>query len=168
MERLAELGINLWSIFVYMTTTGLMVIVLTVLIYKPLLKFIDQRRKLIGDSIDEANLIREEFSKKLTESEKEKKSMEGELRQEMNNLRSFVEKKRLEMTTEMEASRSEMLAKAQKEIEEQKKKIIEGAEKEVMEIMTRIVLEIVQQKVPEQVIAESIEEAWKNYSRHER
>lgn len=166
MDRLAELGIDLWSILVYMTTTGLMVIVLTWLIYKPLLKFIDQRRKLIGDSIDEANLIREEFSKKLTESEKEKKGMEAELRQEMDNLRSFVEKKRLEMATEMEISRSEMMTKAQKEIEAQKNKIIESAEKEVMEVMTRIVLEIVQQKVPEKVIAESIEEAWKQYSKN--
>jgi hypothetical protein len=29
------------------------------------------------------------------------------------------------------------------------------------------VLEIVQHKVPEKIITESIEEAWKNYSRHE-
>lgn len=166
MDRLAELGIDLWSILVYMTTTGVMVVVLTVLIYKPLLNFIDQRRKLIGDSIDEANLIREEFSKKLHESEKEKRVMEGELRQEMDNLRSFVEKKRLEMATEMEANRSEMMAKAQKEITAQKEKIIESAEKEVMEVMTRIVLEIVQRKVPEKVIAESIEEAWKQYSKN--
>ena len=166
MDRLSELGIDVWSILVYMTTTGLMVIVLTILIYKPLLKFIDQRRKLIGDSIDEANLIREEFSKKLTESEHEKRVMEAELRQEMENLRNFVEKKRLEMATEMETNRADMIAKAQRDIEDQKRKVIESAEKEVMDLITRIVLEIVQRKVPESVITESIEEAWGQYSKN--
>lgn len=163
MDRLSQLGIDLWSIVIYIANTGVVLAVLTYFLFKPILKFIDARRKHIADSIEEANLLREEFSKKLATSEAEKKKMEAELRQEMQNLQKFLETKRIELISEMETTRTEMMRKAQNEIDERKASLIKDTEKEVMAIMTRIILEIVQNKVPENVVQESIHDSWKQY-----
>lgn len=163
MDRLSQLGIDLWSIVIYIANTGVVLAILTYFLFKPILKFIDSRRKQIADSIEEANLLREEFGKKLHTSEVEKKKMEAELRQEMQNLQKFLETKRIELVSEMETVRTDMMRKAQEEIDARKESLIKDTEKEVMAIMTRIILEIVQNKVPENVIQESIHESWKQY-----
>lgn len=163
MDRLAGLGIDLWSIVVYMANTGVVVAFLTYFLFKPILKFLDQRRKLIADSIEESKNLREEFAKKLEESTAEKKAMEAQLRQEMDNLHKFIESKRVELTKEIETQRVEMMNRAQADIDRRKTTLLKEAEKEVMQLMTKIILDIVQNKVPEQVIQESIHDAWKRY-----
>lgn len=163
MDRLADLGIDLWSIVVYMANTGVVLTVLFFLAYKPLLKFIDERRKRIADSIEEANLLREEFSKTLKEGEAEKNRIEKELRDELKNLEKFLEEKRVELTKEMEEARQAMLKKSDEELAERKARLVKDVEKDVMNLMTRIILDIVQNKVPESVIQESIQDAWKQY-----
>ncbi len=161
MENLAKLGIDVWSILLYMINTGVIMIALFYLLYKPLLKFFDERRKLIADSIHEAKNLREEFAHKLKQSQEEKKRSEAELRKELEAMHRHIETKRKELMAEMEEERTKIMQKAHAEIEKKKTSIIKDAEKEVMQMMTRIILNIVQNKVPEKVIEDSIAEAWK-------
>ncbi|EKD93875.1 MAG: hypothetical protein ACD_28C00035G0012 [uncultured bacterium] len=165
MDGLAQLGIDFWSIFIYIVNTGVVLVALIYFLYRPILNTIDQRRKIIADSIEEANLLREEFTKKMEESEMERKKTETELKEEMANLQRFLEAKRIELIHEMETAKTEMMLKAEKEIEARKTTILKESEKEVMQMMTKIILDIVQNKVPEQVIQESIHESWVHYNR---
>ncbi len=161
MESLSKLGIDLWSILLYMINTGVIMVALFFLLYKPVLKFFDERRKLIADSINEAKNLREEFAHQLKQSQEEKKRSEAELRKELENMHRHIEAKRKELTAEMEEERTRMMQRAHEEIDKKKASIIKDAEKEVMQMMTRIILNIVQHKVPEKIIEESISDAWK-------
>lgn len=58
MEKLLNLGIDPWSILVYLLNTGVVLTVLTYLLYKPMLKFIDQRRQQILNNIDQAQIFK--------------------------------------------------------------------------------------------------------------
>lgn len=165
MDKLLSLGIDPWSILLYWINTGLLLAVLTYLLYKPILGFIDKRRQQIIDSIDESKKMKETFEEKLAESEKKREEKEAELKEELANLHKFTEQKRAELTTEMEQARSEMMQKTQKEIDEKKANLIKDAEKDIKALMTRIILEIVESKVPEEVISESISSAWKSYNK---
>ncbi|PIQ77526.1 hypothetical protein COV82_03995 [Candidatus Peregrinibacteria bacterium CG11_big_fil_rev_8_21_14_0_20_46_8] len=166
MENLLKLGIDPISILVYILNAGLVLIVLTYLLYKPLLRFIDQRRKQIADSVEEARVIRDDFSKQLEESREEKKKVEAELRTEITNLQKFLDKKRHELVAEMEAARTEMMQKGHEELAQRKAELINEVEKDIKSIMGRIILEVVQNKVPENVITESIQDAWKQHAKH--
>lgn len=57
-----------------------------------------------------------------------------------------------------------MMEKAQAEIDKKKEQLIKDAESEIKELMTKIILEIVENKVPENVINDSIKSSWKNYA----
>lgn len=163
MENLLKLGIDPISILVYMVNAGLVLVVLTYVLYKPLLRFIDERRKQITDSVEEARVIRDDFSARLEESREEKKKAELELRTEITNLQKFVDKKRHELVAEMEAARTEMMRKGNEELEKRKTEIVQEAEADIKKVMAKILLQVVQNKVPEKVILESIQEAWAQY-----
>jgi len=162
MDQLSSLGIDPWSMLLYLLNTGVLLAVLTYLLYKPILKFIDQRQKQIKENIEEAQKLQKTFEDRLAKSEQERTKVEAELRQELDNLHKFTEKKRAELIAEMDKARTEMLEKAQQEIEVRKAGIIKDAEAEVKKVMTKIILHIVENKVPEDVIESSIKSAWKS------
>lgn len=164
MDKLNSLGIDLGSIVFYIINTGILLAVLTYLLYKPVLRAIDKRQTQITDSIEEAEKLKKEFQQQLEESEKKRKEIESDLRQDLANLQKLTEEKKAEMIKEMEAKRVEMLEKAQQEIDQKKENLLKEAEKEVKELMTKIILHIVENKVPQDVIDSSIKSAWKTYS----
>lgn len=163
MEKLLTLGIDPLAIVVYLTNAGLLLIVLTKFLYKPVLKIIDDRRDLISNSIDEAQKLKESYAKELKASEEQREAVEAALQEELANLKKFSEEKRAELIADMDKARSDLMQKAQDEIDQKKASLIKDAEKEIKVIMTKVILDIVQNKVPETVIQESVQEAWKQY-----
>lgn len=161
MDKLLALGIDPWAMLLYLVNTGIVIIVLTYYLYKPILNFVDKRRDQILKNIDESKHLQETFEKKLEESEKKKSKMEAELKEEMSNLSKFTEAKKKELIAEMEASRISMIKKAQEEIEARKEGLMKEVEGEVKVLMAKIILDIVENKVPEDVIQESIGTSWK-------
>lgn len=165
MDQLANLGIDLRSIVLYLVNTGVLLVVLTYLLYKPLFKFIDERRFKIERSIDEAQKLRDEFAEKLEEGEKAKAKVEAELREELANMQRFTEQKRTELIKEMDEKKTDMIQKAQMEIDKKKDALLKEAEGEVKRLMTAIILDVVENKVPEDVIQSSVKDAWKKHSK---
>jgi len=165
MDKLSSLGIDLGSILFYLVNTGVLLVVLTYFLYKPLLKIIDDRRKHIADSIEESNRLRSEFEKTLDQAKQDREASEEQLREELARLKKYTEEERAKLTADMDEARSNMLQKAQEEIDAAKAGLLKDAEKDVMALMSKIILDIVQNKVPEKVIQESIKDAWKQYNK---
>ena len=163
MEGLSKLGIEPLSVLVYLINTGLLLVVLTYVLYKPVMKFIDARRKQISDSVDEARLLKDELDKKAAEVAATQAHFEVELKKERESLRKFAEEKRGELEAEMTAARTKMLQKAQEEIETRKGELMKEVESSLLLLIKKIVLEVVQHKVPEDVIQASIHDAWKSH-----
>jgi F0F1-type ATP synthase membrane subunit b/b' len=87
MDGLSKLGIDLWSIGVYLANAGLMLFVLSYLLYKPVLGFMDRRRDEIRKSLDEARLLKDELDKKSEEASKAQSRFENELKEERESFR---------------------------------------------------------------------------------
>jgi F-type H+-transporting ATPase subunit b len=165
MDKLAGLGIDPWSMLLYLMNVGVVLVVLMYFLYKPLMKFVNERQAQIKSSINESQKLKEEFEKQSEKLKKDRKEAEATLKGEIENLKTFTDKKRAELTAEMESARSTMMQKAEKEIEAKKDNLIKDAEEELKQIMAKIILEIVQNKVPEDVIQDSIKSAWGNYAK---
>lgn len=162
MEGLSKLGIDFWSILIYILNTGLLLFVLTFVLYKPILKFLDERRRQIKSSVEEAQNLKEELNKKSAEVHEAMQKAEMKLKQEMENLRKYTEEKRLELTAEMDKARRELLARAEEEITRRKTEILQDAEQAMLQLIKKIVLHIVKNKVPEEVVEDSIKSAWQS------
>ncbi len=168
MEGLAKLGIDPFSILLYLLNTGLLLVVLTYVLYKPILRYLDERRDQIRSSVEEAQLLKVELDKKSIEAAEASKNAEETLKREMENLRKFTEEKRAELTAEMETARNEMLAKADADITRRNNELMKEAEKATMDLIKKVVLHIVQNKVPEEVVEASIKDSWKQFNSADR
>jgi F-type H+-transporting ATPase subunit b len=165
MEGLAKLGIDFKAILIYMVNTGFLIVILWYFLYNPILNFIEGRQKKIADTINEADLIKSEFEKRLAEMEAEKAKAQAELKSELEKMEKFVESKKAELIASMEAERNTLIEKTSAEMEKRKAELVKEAESRLLEIIKKIVLEIVRHKVPSNVIAESVNEAWKQYKK---
>jgi len=165
MEGLANLGISMESIVIYIINYGLLLAVLSYLLYDPIVKFTDKRRETIKSQIEEASLIKQEFAKQLENLKQEKLEAEKTLKAELDSMQSFVADKKKELMSEMETERKKMLEKAAQEIAEAKEYMVSEVEVELQKKMSQIILEVISNKVPKEVIAESITEAWSEYKK---
>ena len=97
--------------------------------------------------------------------EKEKEVIRLEMEDQMNELRKDLEKKRKDAEAEIEAQRNKMIEEVRRAIEEQKKSIKDDVKKDMIEMVQRMVLYIVSNKIPQDIVRSSVNEAWEIYKK---
>lgn len=165
MELFSKLGFDLNSLILYIINIAILFGALSYLLYPKIFHFLDERRKIIAGSIDEANRLKENFEKKMTEMDKEKAEATKKMQKEMDKLTALVEQKKADLIQEIEKEKETMMAALQKEIENYKKEAIAETEQKLLKIMQQIVLEIISDKVPSSVIQESVHSSWQEYKK---
>ena len=165
MDGLDQLGISLDSILIYLVNYGVLLAVLSYLLYNPIRNFTTKRRETIVNQLEEAEMIKKEFTTQLENLKAEKLETEKKLQTELDSMRSFVTEKKKELISEMEAERKKMLEKTAQEIAEAKEQMVSEVEVELQKKMSQIILEVISNKVPKEVISQSVTEAWSEYKK---
>jgi F0F1-type ATP synthase membrane subunit b/b' len=163
MDGLDQLGISLDSILIYFVNYGVLLAVLSYLLYKPINNFTTKRRETIKGQLEQASDIKKEFEQELENLKTEKLAAEKQLQSELKSMKEYISDKKKELLEEIDAKRSQMLVKAQQEIDEAKANMIKEVETDLLKKMSKIILEILNNKVPAEVITESVSEAWSEY-----
>jgi len=162
---LTKLGIDAWSIVLYIINVGILFAAIYFLLVPVILKFLDERKNKIADSLNEANNLKEVFEKQLAEMNASKAEQDRQQKAEMDAMKVMIEQRREELMREMDAHKAKLLADAREQIDLKKNSLISDAQAEMMDIIKKVVLFVVQNKVPEDVIKKSIEESWKDYKK---
>ncbi|MCK9361015.1 ATP synthase F0 subunit B [Patescibacteria group bacterium] len=160
MDALARLGIDGWSVLLYLVNFGLLAAVLTKFLYKPALKFMDDRREQIRRSIEESEELKRRFEEETKRREQEARLMSSEMQHEMKSAREQAESRAKQLVTEAERNREEMLNEAQTQIGEMKKNIRKEAEADVLKRIEAVTLAVLRDKVPQDVVRDSVKDAW--------
>lgn len=166
MEVFAKFGLDPRSLFIYLGNMGVMLVLLIYFFYKPVLKYLDERREKISSSVHEAENLKIEFEKKVEEMRLEKEATQRNLKDEIERLKQYTETKRAELLREMELERTRMIESTQAQLAEQSRQMLKDVEKRMKDLMKKILLEILSHKVPENVVQESIEESWQKFTHH--
>lgn len=164
MEALSKLGIDFVSVGLYLLNIGVLLALLTWILYKPLLKLTDERKNLIIGNINEADQLKSEFQKKLEEMRQEKEEASRVIREQMDQMQSMLQQKETALVTEIEAEKAKMFTEARAQIEQEKAGILKAAEEETIKTMQKVVFYVLQNKVPAEVIETSVKEAWQQYT----
>lgn len=163
MDKLLLLGIDWQAIVAYVINYGIIFFIVGKFLVPKLLQFLDERRGTIENSVNEANLLKKEFEEKLAAIEKEKQEAHLAMLAEIDKMKKIMEEKQADLMQKLDYERSVMLEKANQEIETRKKTLIKDAESRMLELVKKIVLYIVQNKVPGEVINQSVQDAWRQY-----
>jgi len=152
MDGLDQLGISLDSILIYLVNYGVLLAVLTYLLYNPIRNFTTKRRETVISQLEEAEMIKKEFATQLENLKAEKLETESKLQSELESMRSFVYEKKKELISEMEAERRTMLDKTTQEIAEAKEQMVSEVEVELQKKMSQIILEVISNKYQKKLL----------------
>lgn len=165
METLLKLGIDWQSIIVYIVNFGVLFFLIGKYVVPKVLHYLDERSNTIKKNINEANSLKTDFQNKLAEIEQEKESAKLALTSQMDEMKKSLEAQKAELVSSMEDERRKMLEKAQIEINDRKDTLMKEVEQDMLELMKKMVLYVVQNKLPEEVVAQSVKDAWSQYKK---
>lgn len=161
MEALKSLGIDPWAIVLYLVNFGLLLAILTKFLYKPVLKFLDERRETVRHNLEEADKLRVTLSEERAKRLEEAKASSAESARQVAAAKAEAEAKSRVLLAEAEERREKLMAEAEADIADRKRKLVDQVEGELLKRVEAVALRVLQDKVPEKVVAESVSQAWK-------
>ncbi len=165
MEALANLGIDLKGVVLYIVNFGILMALLYRFAYKPLLAMLDKRRDIIRDNIEEAERLRKEFETKAVEEASLRGTREAELDARIAKAKKVAKDDAKKLISDAQAQRDAMLAAANKAVEEAMKNTIKGSEEEILKRVRAVVSSVLQGGVSEAEIKKSVDESWKKLAK---
>ncbi len=162
MEALQKLGIDGWSVLLYLVNIGFLLFVLTRLLYRPLLKFMDERRATIKNNLHETEQLRARFEEQGKKQAKETKALLAQMQAEVTAAKAQAEKQAKVLMAEADARRDQILEEARRQADETKKGILKEAETETQKRIEQTILHVLKNKIPTDIVKSSVQAAWKD------
>jgi len=162
MDAFAKLGIDGWSILLYLVNFGILLFVMRRFVYRPLLSFIDGRREMIAQSVAEAESLRKEFAQATEDHSRQNDAQMLELRTKTEEIKQHAQ---AEANKVIEAARSEreaLMTATREELERLKANIVKDVEAELQEKIKKVLLLILRDSVPAEAVQKSVENAWQD------
>lgn len=146
MELISALGIDWHVLTAQLINYGILFVALSVLLYKPVLKLLDDRRERIAKSMEDAKKI----DQKLKEIEKERESMMKQLDQKSSALLSEAKKQadgaKAEMVAAAKNETESMLERGRKQLEDERRRMVSDLEKTVAKVGVELASRILQRE----------------------
>lgn len=162
MDALQKIGIDWWSVLLYLVNMGLLLGILTKLLYRPFLKMMDERRETVRNNLEESELLKTKFAKESQRQAQETKELLLKMQSEVAAAKAQAEVKAKELLADADVRRDELLAQARAQIETQKGQILKEAEKETQKRIEQTILHVLKNKIPADVVKASVQAAWKD------
>ena len=160
MDKVAPIGVDGYSILLYLLSYGVLLAVLGYFMYPKLIKVIDERRNTIKNNLENAEKLQLELEKQVASHVKEKQDLLEEFRLERDKALKEIASKRKMMLKEMEEQSEKVRTETQNKIDQQQRGLILGAEDKIVLIMKNIMADVLSD-VPEATIEKSVTNAWK-------
>lgn len=163
MNGLTSLGIDLTSLVLYLVNFGLLYLIVSRFISKPLLNIIKERSETIQNNLSNAEKLRDEIAKEKEEIERYKNQVKAEMDKEMKLFKESLMQQASEREAEFLKRREALFNEANMEISSQKKKILQELQEDILDAMYKVTSEVLKDKVSEGVIRKSVTEVWEKY-----
>ncbi|TSC99853.1 MAG: F-type H+-transporting ATPase subunit b [Candidatus Peregrinibacteria bacterium Greene1014_49] len=146
MELLNALGIDLGVLISQLINYGILLVALTVLLYRPILKLLDERKDRIAKSMEDSKKIEHQ----LKEMETSRKAAMKELDQKSSALLAEAKKQadtsRSELMKAAEQEVSALLERGKKQLEDEKRKMVADLEKTVAKVTVALAGKILERE----------------------
>jgi F-type H+-transporting ATPase subunit b len=161
MQGFNSLGIDLTSLLIYLVNFGILYLIISKLLSKPILDLILKRTETIKNNLSEAERLKLEIQKEKEDFENQKKKMREEMNLEMRKFKDALEVKNLELEKENQERREKMIADSRKEIQAKKDDIYSEMQDEILLVVSTVVKRLIKDEVSDSTIKQSVKEVWK-------
>jgi len=164
MSAIGSLGIDLNSIILYVVNFGIIFFFVSKYLSGPIISMLEKRAKKIKDNLEEIDKLKVEISKNQKELEESKRKALDEMNANILRMNNELEEKTKKAMAEVEVEKEKMLKAAEAKIETRKEKLMEEVKEDILKRVQNMVNYIVSNKVPKDIVEESVAEAWAKYS----
>lgn len=146
MELLSALGIDWQVLTAQLINYGILLVALSVLLYRPILKLLDERRERIAKAMEDAKKI----DQKLKEIEKERQQVMKELDAKASVILADAKKQaegaKAEMVTATQREVDGLLERGRKQLEDERRRMVTDLEKTVASVSVELAGKILQRE----------------------
>jgi F-type H+-transporting ATPase subunit b len=161
MDALQKLGIDGWSVLLYLVNYGILFFVLGRFVYRPLVKAMDDRSKSIKSNLDEAERIKRDFQIEMERRSKENEEFIRAMQLELMHARAEADAKSKALIADAEAKREELITQAFADVESMKRRVVSDVEQVLVGKIEKIALAAMgRDAVSDRVLSESVKRAW--------
>lgn len=161
MDALQRLGIDGWSLVLYLVNYGILFLILGKFVYKPLTKAMDERSAKIRSNLEEAERLKKDFQQEMDRRSKESDDMLKQMQVELSQTRAEAEARAKELIAQAEAKREELITQAYADVAAMKDKIVSEVERDLLGKIERIAAASMRsESVSAKTLSESVERAW--------
>jgi F-type H+-transporting ATPase subunit b len=165
MEALAKLGIDGWGLVLYLVNFSVVLFLMYKYVYTPLLKYIDERRAKIKESVQQAEALRETVEAELQAQKDEQERHLTEQRQKISEAQKFAKQSARELIEQADNEREHLLRAARKQAADMQDGILAEAENEMKKRVQEVILKVLKDDVPERTVKKSVSEAVKTFAK---
>lgn len=162
MQGFNSLGIDLTSLLIYLVNFGILYLIISKLLSKPILDLILKRTETIKNNLSEAERLKLEIQKEKEDFDNQKKKMREDMNLEMRKFKDALEIKNLELEKENQERREKMITEARKEIQAKKDDIYSEMQDEILLVVSTVVKKLIKDEVSDSIIKQSVKEVWKD------
>ena len=165
MDALQKLGIDGWSVLLYLVNFGILLVVIKLYALKPLFAYIDKRREAIATNMDAAEALRTTLEKERAEEEGARAEREAELETRVRSAKQSAREEAKKTMADAETQREAILSQAREAADQTIHGAMDEAEQEVLNRIQAVVMHVLKEEVPEKTIQESVKKSWAKLSR---
>jgi len=160
MNALSNLGIDGWNLLLYLINVGLLIFVLGRFLYRPLIKYLDERRETVRKNIEEAEVLKKNFQAELNRQEQKTQELINKLETDVAQARIASEERAKKIITRAENDSEKILGEAVTQAEVIKRQINKEVEQELIMRVQAVVRAVLRSKIPAKFVEESVNDAW--------
>lgn len=165
MQQLSALGIDLTSLIIYLVNFGIIYIIVSKLISKPVIDILDKRKSEIESNLNEANKLRDEMVEEKKKFELEKEKIRSEFDKELEKFESSLHEKSKILEQENHKTRQEIIQKALNEQKQMKENIFNLVQEDLLASYSEILTKVLKDKASTENVSESIKSSWENFKK---
>jgi len=163
MHQLAALGIDYTSLIIYFVNFGIIYLIVSRLISRPIVDLLDKRKAEIESNLNEANKIKEELESEKKKFEIEKEKIRSEFDTELQKFENSIQERAKNLEKENQKAREEIVQKSLLQQKQMKENIFKIVQEDILNSYNEILAQILKDKSKPEDISESIKATWETY-----
>lgn len=146
MELLSALGIDVGVLISQLINYGILLVALTVLLYRPVLKLLDERRDRIAKSIEDGKKIEHQLKEMEASRKAAMKELDAKSSALLADAKKLADRSRAEMMKAAEEEVAAFLERGKKQLEDEKRSMVAALEKTVAKASVTLASKILERE----------------------
>lgn len=138
MALLSALGIDLSVIIAQLINYGILIVALTVLLYRPILKLLDERRERIRKSMEDAKRLEQQVKNMEKDHQKSMKELDTKASAILANAKKQAESVKTDLLAAAQKEVDALLERGRKQLEDEKRSLVSDLEKTVSQVAVKL------------------------------